>query len=53
MPGTTVWSGDAALPPDQRRTYLALPLPAANAPLLPAGLLGPVRLEAAAEVTVE
>ena len=33
--------GDLALPPEQRRTYLALPVLAANSPLLPAGLLGP------------
>jgi hypothetical protein len=43
-----VWNnrlaGDAALPPAQRRTFLLAPTVKANAPLLPAGLLGPVRL---------
>ena len=45
--------GDSTLPAAQRRTYLALPILAANAPLLPAGLLGPVRIEAATQVGVE
>ena len=45
--------GDLSLPPDQRRTYLALPVLTPNAPLLPAGLLGPVRIESAIEVEVE
>jgi hypothetical protein len=44
--------GDQSLPPEQRRTYLALPLPLGSAKLLPAGLLGPVRLEAAVETNV-
>lgn len=43
-----VWNnrlvGDAAQPPAQRRTFLLAPTVNANAPLLPAGLLGPVRL---------
>ncbi len=45
--------GDQALPPAQRRTYLALPLPVGGAALLPAGLLGPVRIETAAVVQAE
>jgi hypothetical protein len=45
--------GDLSLPPDQRRTYLALPVLTPNAPLLPAGLLGPVRIESAIEIEVE
>ncbi|MBN2505264.1 MAG: hypothetical protein JXQ71_01080 [Verrucomicrobia bacterium] len=43
-----VWNnrlaGDTALPPAQRRTFLLVPTVKAAAPLLPAGLLGPVRL---------
>ncbi len=45
--------GDLSLPPDQRRTYLALPVLTPNSPLLPAGLRGPVRIESAIEVEVE
>jgi hypothetical protein len=45
--------GDLALPPEQRRTYIALPVLSANAPLLPAGLLGPVRIDAATQVELE
>jgi len=41
--------GDAKLPAEQRLTYLALPLPTGNSSLLPAGLLGPVRIESAVE----
>ena len=36
--------GDLALPPAERRTSLSLATVKANAPLLPAGLLGPVTL---------
>jgi hypothetical protein len=43
-----VWNnrlaGDAALPAAQRRTFLAAATVGRDAPLLPAGLLGPVRL---------
>ena len=46
---TNVWNnrlvGDLALPPAKRRTFLAAPTVGANAPLLPAGLLGPVVIE--------
>jgi hypothetical protein len=38
-------AGDAALPADQRTTFLALPTVTKDSPLLPAGLLGPVLLE--------
>lgn len=41
--------GDAKLPPDQRRTFLAKDTLSKNAPLLPAGLLGPVTIRAAEE----
>jgi hypothetical protein len=37
--------GDAALPAAQRRTFLTLATVKANAPLIPAGLLGPVTLQ--------
>ena len=37
--------GDAALPPAKRLTTLMLATVKPTAPLLPAGLLGPVRLE--------
>jgi hypothetical protein len=43
-----VWNNrlvaDAALPADQRRTTLLLPTVTPETPLLPAGLLGPVRI---------
>ncbi|MCL4177950.1 MAG: hypothetical protein KJ072_09425 [Verrucomicrobia bacterium] len=43
-----VWNnrlvGDQALPPDQRRTFLLAPTVSRDTPLLPGGLLGPVRL---------
>jgi len=39
--------GDLALPAEERQTFLAAPTVRANAPLLPAGLLGPVVLRAA------
>ena len=46
-----VWNnalvGDLAVPADQRRTFLLAPTVNKNAPLLPAGLLGPVSLRAA------
>ncbi|MCU0961478.1 MAG: LamG domain-containing protein, partial [Pirellulaceae bacterium] len=45
--------GDLTLPVDQRRTSLALPVLSATTPLMPAGLLGPVQIEAAVEVVVE
>jgi hypothetical protein len=42
--------GDANLPPDQRTTYLLTPVVEKNAPLLPAGLLGPVTIRTAQRV---
>ena len=39
--------GDAALPAEQRRTFLAGPTVSKAAPLLPAGLLGPVTVRVA------
>ncbi len=46
-----VWNnrlvGDSGLPADKRLTFLPLSSLAANAPLMPAGLLGPVTLQAA------
>lgn len=42
--------GDYRLSPEQRRTFLAVDTLSRNAPLLPAGLLGPVMLEAAETV---
>jgi hypothetical protein len=45
---TNTWAnrliGDQALPADQRQTWTPAPSPAAGKPLLPAGLLGPVRI---------
>ncbi|MBF9141046.1 glycosyl hydrolase [Hymenobacter properus] len=45
---TNTWAnrliGDQALPADQRPTWTPAPLPAADKPLLPAGLLGPVTI---------
>ncbi|MDO7851633.1 glycosyl hydrolase [Hymenobacter convexus] len=45
---TNTWAnrliGDQALPADQRQTWTPAPAPAAGKPLLPAGLLGPVRV---------
>ncbi|MBP7937767.1 MAG: hypothetical protein KA354_24270, partial [Phycisphaerae bacterium] len=38
-------AGDAALPQAQRRTFIAVPAVHHTAPLLPAGLLGPVTLQ--------
>ena len=37
-------AGDAALPPEQRRTFITLPSVNKDTPLLPAGLLGPVKV---------
>ena len=37
-------AGDAALPPDQRRTFITLPSVNKDMALLPAGLLGPVKI---------
>jgi hypothetical protein len=46
-----VWNnrlvGDANLPPEKRRTFLAAPTVKQDSPLLPAGLLGPVILRTA------
>jgi hypothetical protein len=43
-----VWNnrlaGDAALPVDQRRSMILLPTVTKDSPLLPAGLLGPVKI---------
>ena len=45
---TNTWAnrliGDQALPADQRQIWTPAPSPAAGKPLLPAGLLGPVRI---------
>ncbi|UOR03548.1 discoidin domain-containing protein [Hymenobacter aerilatus] len=45
---TNTWAnrliGEQAKPADQRRVWTPAPLPAANKPLLPAGLLGPVNI---------
>ncbi|UOQ96730.1 DNA-binding protein [Hymenobacter sp. 5317J-9] len=45
---TNTWAnrliGDQSLPPEKRLTQTTAASPAANKPLLPAGLLGPVRL---------
>jgi hypothetical protein len=42
--------GDAALAQEKRRTFLAAPTVSRNAPLMPAGLLGPVTLRAAKQI---
>jgi hypothetical protein len=42
--------GDAHLPPEERHTFLAVPTVKQNAPLLPAGLQGPVMVRAARQV---
>ncbi len=51
-----VWNnrlvGDLAKPADQRSTFLLAPTVKANAPLLPAGLLGPVTLRHVVEQEV-
>ena len=39
--------GDAKLPPEQRLHFLAAPTVEKDAPLLPAGLLGPITLSVA------
>jgi hypothetical protein len=52
-----VWNnrlvGDAALPAGQRQTFLLAPTVKQNAPLLPAGLLGPVTVQHAVRVQVK
>jgi hypothetical protein len=45
--------GDANLPVDQRTTYLLSPVVEKSAPLLPAGLLGPVEIRAAQQLWVK
>jgi hypothetical protein len=45
--------GDASLPPEKRHTFLARDTVAKNAPLLPAGLLGPVTLRTAVDVLLQ
>jgi hypothetical protein len=45
--------GDLRLPESERCTYLALPVLQADAPLVPAGLLGPVRIESTVQVEVK
>jgi hypothetical protein len=51
-----VWNnrlvGDSHLPPDERQTFLAVDTMPKNALLLPAGLLGPVTLEAAEAIAI-
>ena len=44
--------GDLALPADQRRTFLVTPTLNKQAPLLSAGLLGPVTLQSAERITL-
>ncbi|HOW63646.1 MAG TPA: glycosyl hydrolase [Candidatus Paceibacterota bacterium] len=52
-----VWNNrlvaDAALPASQRRTFLLAPTVAKDAPLLPAGLMGPVVLQPAIEIQLK
>ncbi|HYG35825.1 MAG TPA: LamG-like jellyroll fold domain-containing protein, partial [Clostridia bacterium] len=52
-----VWNnrlvGDAALPAEQRRTFLLAPTVNKDTPLLPAGLLGPVSVRYVVEKAVE
>jgi len=52
-----VWNnrlaGDAALPESQRRTFIAVPTVNKDAPLLPAGLVGPVTLHSAIKVAAK
>jgi hypothetical protein len=52
-----VWNnrlaGDAALPPERRATFLAVPAVPRDAPLLPAGLVGPVTLSVGERVILE
>jgi hypothetical protein len=51
-----VWNnrlvGDQALPPDQRHTFLLAPTVNRDAPLLPAGLFGPVTIETVTRQTL-
>jgi hypothetical protein len=42
--------GDANLPPEERHTFLTAPTVKQDAPLLPAGLLGPVTVSAAQHI---
>lgn len=44
---------DAGLPPEQRRTFLAVPTVTTQTALRPAGLLGPVTLRSAVRVSVK
>jgi len=54
---TNVWNnrlaGDAALPVEQRRTFITLPSVTQATPLLPAGLLGPVTLRSTINVVAK
>jgi len=45
--------GDAKLPPDKRKTFLGAQTVETNAPLQPAGLLGPVKIGSVVSVLVE
>jgi hypothetical protein len=45
-------AGDAALPLAQRRTSLTAPTVSKDSPLLPAGLIGPVTIRQAVEISV-
>jgi hypothetical protein len=45
--------GDLRLPESERRTSLALPVLKADAQLVPAGLLGPVRIESTVQLEVK
>jgi len=51
-----VWNnrlvGDLELPPEKRRSFILAPTVKKNAPLQPAGLLGPVTLRAAVDLRV-
>ncbi len=43
-------AGDAALPLQQRRTFLTAPTVSKDSPLLPAGLIGPVTIQQAVKI---
>ena len=45
MSGTTGWWATRPCRPDQRHTFLLAPTVNRDAPLLPAGLLGPVTIQ--------